>query len=227
MNYKTTIAKVLIIGLGVFAATPAFALVAETEDTVGVQLPGEANVHASAQVDVSDDVEVNDNIQGDKNRGGSATSTLHREDSGENEDEGDIDVSHEDGVRATTTVSFPEQVQNRGQLRSFLNHLVKADDRISDVLVSSTTVATSYTMPAKFLWAIPSNLTANISVGSDGTVTITYPWYAFLYAKNSDALEAQLNTALATSSTNASLSANVEAHLLNTLFSVLRNSSNQ
>jgi hypothetical protein len=139
-----------------------------------------------------------------------------------------IEIDHDSAEEASTTIDTPEHVTNRGQLRSFLNHVVKGDDRIANLLVSSTTIEAHYDLPAKFLWTIPVSLTAQVSVQSDGSVSITYPWYAFLFATRKDEISAQLSqigtSTVGTSSTEA-LSASAQAHLLNLLFSALRGSN--
>lgn len=138
----------------------------------------------------------------------------------------EIEIDHDSADNATTTIDTPEQVTNHGELRSFLNHVVKADDHISDVHVSSSTIETHYQIPAKFLWTIPMNLTANVSVASDGSVTVTYPWYAFLFAKHDSTIATQLEQS-ATSTGTTTLSASAQAQLLNLLFANLKTSTGQ
>jgi hypothetical protein len=142
------------------------------------------------------------------------------------EDETEIEVDQDSADSASSTVDAPEDVSSHGELRSFLNHMVKSDERIADVHVSSTSVDTHYDMPAKFLWAIPTNITAEVSVGSDGSVTVTYPWYAFLFAKHDSDLAAQLEQAASSTAagTSTSFSASTQAHLLNLIFSILKSS---
>lgn len=146
----------------------------------------------------------------------------HESDKNDNE----IEVDQESADNASTTIDSPEHVSNHGELRSFLNHVVKEDNRISDVHVSSSTIETHYEMPAKFLWVIPMNLTADVSVTSDGSVTITYPWYAFFFAKHKNNLAGQLGQS-ATSTGTTTLSASDQARLLNLLFSHLKTSAEQ
>lgn len=146
----------------------------------------------------------NDNNQGDEN-------------------DNEIEIDHGSADEATSTVDKPEEVSNRGQLRSFLNHVLKGDDNINDVHVSSTTIDTHYDVPAKFLWAIPAHVNASVTVNNDGTVSVTYPWYAFLFAKDGD-LNGKLTQAVASSTANASttISASLQAHLINAIFSILK-----
>jgi hypothetical protein len=146
-------------------------------------------------------------------------------DNGNSDTSDEIDVDHQGALDATNTLENSDQVHNRGQLRSFLNHIVKADDRVTGVQVSSTTVLTHYALPAKFMWAIPASISAQVSVGADGSVTITYPWYAFLYSKQDDALKNQLVQAASSTtggSASTTFSASQQAHLLNEILTALK-----
>lgn len=175
--------------------------------------------------------------EGEQNRNDNkATTTQHTQDreevssnseQGANEADDEIRIDHESVASSSTEVSAPEGVATRGELRSFLNHIVNSDERIADVHVSSTTIETHYEVPAKFLWAIPTNLTAQVSVAADGSVEVHYPWYAFLFATKGEELQAQLAQA-ATSTMGAgatSFSASMQAHLLDRLFSILKDST--
>lgn len=142
----------------------------------------------------------------------------------ERDDEGEIEIDHQSALGATSTLSDVNKVTNRGQLRSFLNHVVKADGNIADVTVSSTTVQTRYVLPTKFLGVIPTNLTANVSVGTDGSITIDYPWYAFLFSKKGSELKTQLMNVASTTSASTTLTASAQAHLLNMVLDVLKGS---
>lgn len=177
----------------------------ETDDHEGVSIGAttSANIRESDSEDSQDDL----NEQGDI------------------EDSDEVEVDHDSAFQATTTIENSDKVHNRGELRSFLNHLVKEDDRIANVRVSSTSVETEYSIPARFLWAIPTNISGQVSVGADGVVTITYPWYAFLFARHDDELKAQLTQAASTTvgaSASTTLSASTQARLLNLILSVLK-----
>ena len=200
---------------------------------------GSANVQTTVRVSTDsgeDDSEVRDNASGqaETDREHSSTTKRYEGDreslhtNGSNDDEdSEIEIDQDSATEASSTIEDPEEVSNRGELRSFLNHALKTDEHIGDVHVSSTTVETHYDVPAKFLWSIPMDLTANVVVNADHSVTVTYPWYAFLFATQSG-LEDKLNNAVSASSTIVSdtLSANAQAHLLNLLFSVLRGTQN-
>ncbi len=181
---------------------------------------------ASLQVNVSARVEADD--REDLSADSTTTVRMREEDESEieSEIENEIEVDHDSAKSASSTIKTPERVSNRGELRSFLNHIVKGDDRIADVHISSTTIETRYDMPAKFLWSIPTKLTANISIDSEGSVSVKYPWYAFLFAKHDSDLAAQLEQSASTTA-STSFSANTQAHLLNLIFSILKGSAQE
>ncbi len=192
---------------------------------VGVKL--DTSVTASgtgASVGATTSANVHTNAKGEDdtnaNASGSATSTMHRED---NEDTSDIEVDHDSAVE--TDIDSPAKVTTRGELRSYLNHVMHGDDRVADVTVSSTTIETHYKVPARFLWVIPASLTADVEVASDGSVTVSYPWYSFLFSKKGSELKTELDAAASSNtavSTTTALSPSLEAHLVNNLFAALK-----
>lgn len=199
---------------------------------------GEGDVHMSATGTVRMDDE--DRTNEDRINEDEATSSgenrhesrMKQDDQDENEsiraniDDGEIEIDQDSADNASSTIESPREVTNRGQLRSFLNHVVKSDDRIADVQVSSTTVEAHYALPSKFLWAIPANITADVTVNSNGTVSVTYPWYAFLFAKQGSELQSELSqTATSAGVGSTTFSASTQAHLLDLLFAGLKASS--
>lgn len=249
LNY--TFVGVLVLTIGILPA----AAFARDDDNSGSHATGTAVIHVETsdgeEISVgatttegthAEDVDENESDNADNadnnDQGKEASSTRHGQDNehrdttprhesdSDDEDAGEIEIDHDSADNATTTIDAPEHVSNRGELRSFLNHVIKEDDRIADVHVSSTTIETHYEMPAKFLWTIPVNLTAEVSVKNDGSVSITYPWYAFLFAKHRGDIETQLEQSVASTS-STTFSANTQAHLLNLLFLTLKNSAGQ
>lgn len=140
----------------------------------------------------------------------------------------EIDIDHEAALEATTTIKDSAEVHTRGELRSFVNHLVKEDDRIAHVQVSTSTIDAQYSLPARFLWTIPTHISAQVSVGADGSVAVSYPWYAFLFVTHGDELKTQLSQAArstvgANANASTTLTTSTQAHLLNLIFSILKN----
>lgn len=219
----------LILAISLF---PVAAIAKDTEGS-GVSLQGAASAHLEAGDEghgsVNSTTTARLQVQAqNENDDSDAQVSEHDEhqsaNSGHDLEDDEIEIDHDSAENASTTVDTPEHVTNNGELRSFLNHIIQEDDNIEDVHISSTTIETHYAMPAKFLWVIPLRLTAAVSVNNDGSVTVDYPWYAFLFATHSD-IEAQL-TQVSTSTLHAgsveSLSASAQAHLLNSLFSKLK-----
>ncbi len=143
------------------------------------------------------------------------------------EQDNTIEVRSDAVMDASSTVQNADQVSNDGQLRSYLNHVVKADDRIADVSISSSTVEAHYRLPARFLWAIPASITADVKVNSDGSVAVNYPWYGFLFSMNKSKVDQTLasTTASASAGVTATFSASMTAHLIDSLFAALRSSN--
>lgn len=197
------------------------------EDSEGASLQSSTAIHAgeSGKDDTSEDDTHDATTTKHHQKVDHDSSTMGREsDEGDNE----LEIDHESADNASNTIGTPEHVSNRGELRSFLNHILKNDAHIENVHVSSTTIETHYNMPAKFLWAIPTNISADVTVNANGSVTVTYPWYAFLFAKNGE-IENTLTQTLSSSTeatASSTLSASAEAHVINLLFSILKDSQN-
>ena len=240
-HYSQVFIGMLILALGLFPA----ASYAESEHS-GVNIEATAGLRVGEgdnegrTLESSTTIEARasderDNAEDDTHD--SSTSTKRHQDAdressvtGRESDEEDmeIEIDQESADTGSSTIDTADNVSNRGELRSFLNHMIKKDDHIADVHVSSTTIETHYEMPAKFLWAIPTSINADVVVNADGSVTVTYPWYAFLFAKDGE-IENTLTHALSSSAAetaSTSASASVQAHLLNLLFSVLKDSQN-
>lgn len=224
-----------------FAVYPGALALAESENGginlgANIQTNIETDGRGAASLNSTTSADINDSDSGEIDEDThrvAAPSTMHRESSernsdeqGDDEDDNDeIEVDHDAALQATTTIENSDEVDNWGELRSFLNHVVKEDDRIADVHVSSTSVETEYALPARFLWAIPTNISAQVSVEGDGSVTITYPWYAFLFARHDDELKTQLTQAASSTigaGASTTLSARTQAHLLNLILSILK-----
>lgn len=237
-TYTQAFVGALILTLGFL---PAAAFARESEGA-GVSAQGTITTHVETEGDgisagsgITTGVSGGDQNDGNKNENVSG-SERHQDsksdsaNSGRESDENDNEIEIDQdsaGTATSTTIDTPERVTKHGELRSFLNHIVKEDERIADVHVSTSTIETHYALPAKFLWTIPMDLTADVAVQSDGSVTITYPWYAFLFAKHGDELASKLEQSVASTSAGASttLSSSDRAHLLNLLFSTLKSAT--
>lgn len=217
----------ILIGLVtiLFGIYPATSALAKSESESESSITTSVNENGSG-----DELEVKVGVNNQEESSHDATTTKLRGDDSERNSEKDasdtedteIEVDHEHALTATSTVEDSGQVHNRGELRSYLNHLMKQDEHISAVNVSSTTVDTQYSLPANFLGAIPAHVQAQVTVGADGAVTITYPWYAFLFAKHDDKLKSALTQVSSELSASTTLSASAQAHFLNAIFTILK-----
>lgn len=224
-SYHTQVfAGALILALGLL---PAAALARDNEGSVSGIITSHTGVQGgevSTETDIQAGASVGAQNDGDRSEGVSGSERHQGDENVSDDDADEIEIDQDSADNASSTIDAPEHVTNRGELRSFLNHIVKADEHIADVHISTSTIETHYALPAKFLWAIPASLTADVAIQSDGSVTITYPWYAFLFAKHDSELAAQLHSvASAGASASTTLSASERAHLLDLLFSTLKN----
>ena len=93
--------------------------------------------------------------------------------------------------------------------------------------LSSTSVNVQYDAPSKFLGFIPMTVPANVEVGGNGSVNVSYPWYSFLFATNKAQLQDNIAQAVASSTaaqgtTTAALSVTQQAQVLNIVQSVFK-----
>lgn len=95
------------------------------------------------------------------------------------------------GVTGNATSSAA--VDTESSLQSYIAATMQADPNVDEVQASSDSVAVLYKVPAKFLGFIPVSVSATTMVGSDGSVTIRYPWWAFLFATD-DQLKTQIES---------------------------------
>lgn len=177
----------------------------------------------------------NGNGSEDSNRGGSAESFKHRQDlehrsaKSEQDDQSEIEIDQEslDSIDASTTVSDSSEVENDRDLKGFAAGKLRRDDKIDNVRLSSTTVEAEYPTEARLFGFIPATIHATVAVSSDGTVNVSFPWYAFLFATPKDDLHNSVSkavdTALATTTASGSgnLSAKAQATILSGILSAL------
>lgn len=85
------------------------------------------------------------------------------------------------------------QVRSDSDLSGYIAAQIKSDDNLEKVKVSSDNVAVTYKQHARFLGFLPTTLKATAMVESDGNVSVSYPWYSFLYAKTSNVDDVETN----------------------------------
>lgn len=88
------------------------------------------------------------------------------------------------------------EVSSNADLSGYIAAEMQNDENLAKVETSSNTVSVTYQEPARFLGFIPLSLKATATVDAQGDVSISYPWYSFLYAKADADLEAQLESRL-------------------------------
>lgn len=211
----------LALALGLSLAAPALARDGEDEGR-GASL----NATVSAEIHAGDK---------GKSDGTSTQELKSRERESQDEDlneneSAEIEVDREHASTTAGDVRHSEDVQNFGQLRSFAAHVINEERHVNRVNLSSTTVRAHVDTPASLLGIIPATVGTQVDVAQDGSVNVTYPWYAFLFKKNTDAVKAQITTAvsqtLASSSLSAeeqqTLSAKLQATILQSIVSSLK-----
>lgn len=126
---------------------------------------------------------------------------------------------------STVEIEHADKVHNKTDLKHFAETKLKGDENANEVKLSSTTVETAYQTHARLFGFIPMSLNTHVAVNNDGTVSVTFPWYAFFFGTEKDKLQSDLTQAAQTTvgSTTASttLSAQMQAHLLDSILSTL------
>jgi|GEM_PF-3352137 len=224
----------LLFGFG-----PVAALARDTGDAavrvqVQAQVSGEDSQENANSLSAGRDAE-------DQELGADGTSTstgIGRQEDSEDNDEIDLNQgsSGERGQASTTPAAErgllrAAEVHDRNELRQFARAALQEDRNIENVHISSTTVRTEYPTRARFLGVVPANVKAQVDVNADGTVSVTFPWYAFLFATNKGELQSQVqNSVLSTlgiSTTTAGapegqLTPQQQATVLDSIISTLR-----
>lgn len=259
MNNAIRVTSILLaLALGLFPAGFAFARdgggdQGDGNNSLGVSLMAttsidEGNSNSSAEATTSAETSQHQENHGRKNNE-HATSTNGSRDGGRDQQEGknyeydsaenqtgEVEVDRESadaGMLATSTprVEHSQDVNNSDQLRSFAAHVINEDRHVSRVALSSSTVEAHVDTPASFLGFLPTSVQAQVSVNSDGSVDVHYPWYAFFFKTNQDQVKTQVtdavDQALASTTldtqTQTTLSAKLQATILESITSSLKN----
>ena len=133
-------------------------------------------------------------------------------------------VNSSASVNATTKPSesptASSNISTDSDLNLYTTSLQEQDKNVAKVETKDDYILVGYREPGKFLGFIPVSVTANAKVDADGKVTISYPWYTFLTAKN----DADLRTSLDAKNfgTLASLSAQQRAEVIQSLHAALK-----
>lgn len=93
---------------------------------------------------------------------------------------------------AATTLS-PVSVRTEADLTGYAAAQIENDENLERVRVDGSDVTVTYRAPAKFLGFLSSSVRVSATVDAEGEVDVRYPWYAFLFASESEAaLEAAI-----------------------------------
>jgi hypothetical protein len=125
---------------------------------------------------------------------------------------------------ATATVATSSA---HAALRMHAAKLTASDAKVTSVILSSRKVSLWYREPARLFGFIPLTVPVQISVDTNGTATVLYPWYGFLLSADQAALVVRAQAAARQelggerSSANSSLSTEAQARLLDSLHALL------
>ncbi len=196
------IAAVSAVTAMLLTAAPALAKV-----TVDVNAATGVNVGSTTQIQINAEGSANANDNAPTAAGSAqsgATVTITR---------GDVD----DDNGATVTVTTPSGVHTNADASAYASSVVKADENVSGVELTEKAVAVSYKTRARLFGLIPIFMTATAHVDASGEVTISYPWYAFLAAKDENSLKSDVGASVAASlaeNAHATLTASEQAAIL-------------
>ena len=95
--------------------------------------------------------------------------------------------------------------------------LMTEDSDVTAVNSSDSSVAVSYKEPAKLFGIFSVSVPATAEAKADGTVTVKYPWYAFLMSKDDASLQAAVTSHVSNPRTSGSFSASARMQLADSL----------
>lgn len=101
-------------------------------------------------------------------------------------------------------------IQTNDDLSAYNDLVIKARPAVKSVNVNTDgSMDIGYSQPAKFLGMFNASLTSDVHVDANGTVTVSTPWYGFLYA--ADTTPVQSSVAAAVQQSGAQLGAQASA----------------
>ncbi len=161
-----------------------------------VQIDAQTQTESTGHVDASGNREMGDDSDQDNNSNSQAATTglnangMLNANINQNADEHASDnaafkLFQNDIGRLTIDVDSqlsktPGMITSNSDLTAYAQASMKDDKNIQNVSVTDSEVSMKYREPAKFLGFIPGAITAKVTVDSDGSVTVRYPWYRFL-----------------------------------------------
>lgn len=189
-----------------------------------LSLYGEGTTNANASAGgVHVDASVSASTSANTNTNGQSATTGNAGGETRGIDNALIHVTANDAVQAEAVLTNLADVHTSADVSAYAKGIMRADAKVQDVTVASDSVSVSYREPARFLWVFPASLTATATVGADGTVAVSYPWYSFLMsAPRATDIETSIQAGVAANtgaSANAGLSVSEQAQLLQSVAS--------
>ena len=217
MTMKKSIALIASIVLSLGTVLPAAALAVDGNSgglvNVNGQTYGLGGVNANASGSVQSDVHgsAGDDVNSDAMVTANATVDVGSP----------IVITRADAEDTTNggTGAEASSVSSDTELRAYISGVIHHDTNVSAVSSSKDSVKMTYKQPARFLAVLPTSIDATATVNADGSINVSYPWYAFLFLKNRSTLEGKIHDAVAVdlgnaTSADAALSPNVQARVI-------------
>lgn len=134
-------------------------------------------------------------------------------------------IKTDSGSTTTTTSPLAASVQTR------VKTLINSDEKVDAVSLSPDKVSMTYREPAKLLGFIGTRVPVEATIAANGTATVHYPWYSFLFATNQAGLSIEAQgiandiTSSTTAASTSEFSLATQAQLLTSLHTVLSSSA--
>lgn len=233
MNYTSRVISTSVFALLV-SASSAFALITNTSLDTSAKMnasTGGGNSHNTAT-----NVSINAGITASTTRADDIVSgTVHTSAQGQDSMRGK-NTSQNINIQATTDTSAgsdlqvvlnPVQVNSDADLTAFVSSMQKADTHVSSVETSGSDVSLDYIQNIKLFGFIPVAVETTARVDAKGQATISYPWYAFLAVTDSDSVQTDIQSSVASTvhadaGATDSLSASAKARVLLAVRNVMK-----
>lgn len=96
-------------------------------------------------------------------------------------------------------------IKSDSDLAAYSDLVVQERPSIKSVETGNGKVVVAYRQPAKFLGLIGTNMGATVTVNAQGNVTVSLPWYSFLFTKNTNAVKTAVQGNLGSSRLDVSV----------------------
>ncbi len=170
--------------------------------------PGAGNGSNNSEVDVSGSGSVNANVSESAQVNSNANAEIHF-------GLGSLIMTRAD-VRSNTVIATSRDwanVRSDADLSGYIAAQIENDENIEKVQVSPANVVVTYKQNAHFLGFVPTTIAATAMVDARGDVSVSYPWYSFMFATEND-IEAKLESrAMAVLDAQADASAEADTRL--------------